>query len=431
VGRDFDGFFYLPAVGTRGGILLAWKSDVVAISNPHYSNNMITARVGAVGDTGWWFTGVYGPQAVVDKCLFLRELKEVRDLHPGTWMVAGDFNLIVDAADKNNSNLNRRMMAKFRRLLAEVELKELYLNGRRFTWSNERERPTLERLDIVFSTVDWEVAFPSSFLSALSSSTLDHCPLLLNLALQFSSGKRFRFESFWPKADGFLDTVEGAWASVSSIENPFKWLAIKLSATAKALSSWSDRFIGNNKLQILVANELILKLDVAMESRDLSVEERGLRCLLKRKLLGLASLERTIARHRSRIHWLSEGDACTKFFHLHTNHRKRKNYIAHLQVDGVLVSNQDDKAKAVDAFYEKLLGSCPKRGFGLDLDYLGMQTHDLSKLELPFSEEEVWGVIRSQELDKAPGPNGFTGRFYAACWPIIKANVMEAFETLW
>jgi hypothetical protein len=81
-------------------------------------------------------------------------------------MVAGDFNLIVDAADKNNANLNRHMMGKFRKLLSEVELKELYLNGRRYTWSNEHERATLERLDRVFSTVDWEVAFPSSFLSA-------------------------------------------------------------------------------------------------------------------------------------------------------------------------------------------------------------------------------------------------------------------------
>jgi hypothetical protein len=129
---------------------------------------------------------------------------------------------------------------------------------------------------------------------------------------------------------GFQETVEGAWASTPPIENTFKRLAAKLSTTAKALASWSDRFIGNNKLQILIANELILRLDVAMEVRPLSMEERGLRRLLKRKLLGLASLERTIARHRSRIHWLSEGDACTRFFHLHANHHRRKNFIAHL-----------------------------------------------------------------------------------------------------
>jgi hypothetical protein len=34
-----------------------------------------------------------------------------------------------------------------------------------------------------------------------------------------------------------------------------------------------------------VANELIIRLDVAMESRALSTEERGFRRLLKRKLI--------------------------------------------------------------------------------------------------------------------------------------------------
>jgi hypothetical protein len=46
-------------------------------------------------------------------------------------------------------------------------------------------------------------------------------------------------------------------------------------------------------MQILLATEVILRLDVAMDSRLLTAEERALRCLLKRKLLGLASLERT------------------------------------------------------------------------------------------------------------------------------------------
>jgi hypothetical protein len=172
-----------------------------------------------------------------DKCLFLQEIKDIRDLHPGPWAIAGDFNLIVDAADKNNTNLNRRMMGKFRRVLTDLELMELYLNGRRFTWSNERERATLERLDRVFSTVDWEVLFPSSFLSAMGSSTSDHCPLLLSLATEARACRRFRFEAFWPKVDGFLETVENAWSTGPVVANPFKRLAGKLAATAKALSS--------------------------------------------------------------------------------------------------------------------------------------------------------------------------------------------------
>jgi hypothetical protein len=60
------------------------------------------------------------------------------------------------------------------------------------------------------------------------------------------------------------------------IAGPFKRLAAKLAATTKALTSWNGRFIGSNKKQILVANELIVRLDVAMELKLLSAEYRGL-----------------------------------------------------------------------------------------------------------------------------------------------------------
>ena len=36
--------------------------------------------------------------------------------------------------DKNTGNVNRRMMGKFRRLTNDLTLKEIYLNGRRYTW---------------------------------------------------------------------------------------------------------------------------------------------------------------------------------------------------------------------------------------------------------------------------------------------------------
>lgn len=84
----------------------------------------------------------------------------------------------------------------------------------------------------------------------------------------------------------------------------------------------------------------------------------------------------------------------------------------------------------VDSFFADLLGSAPSREFMLDLDVLRVPSCDLSALEEGFSEEEIWSVVRSQELDKAPRPDGFTGRFYVACWDIIKGDVMEAFHSL-
>jgi hypothetical protein len=163
LGSPFDKFYFIPADGTCGGILLAWQSALVSISHPHFTTNALTMRISIGGDQSWWFTGVYGPQSDMDKRAFHQELQDIRDLHIGlwlVWLVAGDFNLIVDPADKIRGCLHRSMMARFRRALSSLELKELYLNGRRYTWSNERELSTLEKLDRVFSTVDWEALYP-------------------------------------------------------------------------------------------------------------------------------------------------------------------------------------------------------------------------------------------------------------------------------
>lgn len=138
-------------------------------------------------------------------------------------------------------------------------------------------------------------------------------------------GKRFRFEAFWRKAEGFFKTVEAAWHSVPGTGNPFVALDNKLRATAKALQRWSDRWIGNVKLQTLIALQVIARLAQAMDNRELSVKEHGLRKALKQKLLGLASLHRMIARLRSRMLQLKEGEANTAYFH-----QRRRNAILSL-----------------------------------------------------------------------------------------------------
>jgi hypothetical protein len=42
------------------------------------------------------------------------------------------------------------MMGRFRCFLNDGELKEIYLHGHRYTWSNERITTTLVKLDRVF-----------------------------------------------------------------------------------------------------------------------------------------------------------------------------------------------------------------------------------------------------------------------------------------
>lgn len=46
-------------------------------------------------------------------------------------------------------------------------------------------------------------------------------------------------------------------------------------------------------------------------------------------------------------------------------------------------------------------------------------------MDLPFSEEEIWNVIKQSPADRTPGPDGFTGTFFRAYWGIIKADLVN------
>jgi hypothetical protein len=103
---------------------------------------------------------------ILRRSFFLDDLRTLRSTLSGPWVLCRDFNLIYQAADKNNGRLSRRMMGRFRSFLIVLELLELHLHSHLFTWSNERTHPTLERIDRVFVSPDWGLLFPSSFLQA-------------------------------------------------------------------------------------------------------------------------------------------------------------------------------------------------------------------------------------------------------------------------
>jgi hypothetical protein len=72
------------------------------------------------------------------------------------WMIIGDINMMYQAQDKNNDNINIRLMNKFRRTLNRLEVKEIDLVGKCYTWSNNQVSPTLTRIDRSFCSPSWE-----------------------------------------------------------------------------------------------------------------------------------------------------------------------------------------------------------------------------------------------------------------------------------
>jgi hypothetical protein len=92
-----------------------------------------------------------------------------------------------------------------------------------------------------------------------------------------------------------------------------------------------------------------------------------------------------------------------------------------LQVEGATLVTEEEKAEVAFNYFSGILGTTHDREGRLDFEALGIHRRDLSSLDRPFTEEEIWMVVKELPLDKAPGPDGFTGRFYRSVWSIIKS----------
>jgi hypothetical protein len=177
--------------------------------------------------------------------------------------------------------------------------------------------------------------------------------------------------------------------------------------------------------------EILLQLEAAQEHKLLTALELDLQRRLKARSVGLAAIEKSRIRQRSRLTYIRCGDANTEFFHIRASTRRRKNYIQCLQADDGIVFGHEEKEKVIGDYFKNHIGSAVPRFTTINWQSLGYAPHDLSDLEAPFSQEELKNTIDSMPSDKAPGPDGFTGAFFKACWGIVKDDdVMPAINSL-
>lgn len=298
-GATFSEFAFSPSDGASGGLLVAW-TDAVAVTSVQCSTNFISLKCSnKITSDSWHLINVYGPQPPKEKISFLNDLQLLCMNSPDPLMLVGDFNLIAATADKSTSNINRGLINAFRNFMNRLELKDMYLHGRRYTWSNEQLHTILVRLDRVLYNQPWNELFPNALLQGLSSADSDHCPLLLTSNALFRPQRRFMFENMWVRLEGFNDVVPAAWDKATKSSDPYTNLHNKLSFTAKQLKSWASSLLSDIQLRTRIVHELILQLDIARDSRMLTPEEHTFRGKLKMMSLGFAALDRCMLCQRS------------------------------------------------------------------------------------------------------------------------------------
>lgn len=120
-------------------------------------------------------------------------------------------------------------------------------------------------------------------------------------------------------------------------------------------------------------------------------------------------------KQRSKQRWLEEGDMNTKYFHVVANHRKKKNTI-YLNIDNVLTHSIEDIKQHTTNYYKQILETKEIKYASLGPSFWE-ETHKVTPQEnttltLSFSLNEIKTTLFACEPNGAPGPDGFSFKFY-------------------
>jgi hypothetical protein len=157
----------------------------------------------------------------------------------------------------------------------------------------------------------------------------DHTPLLLQGEIEHYQNTSFCFENFWVHINGFKEVVQQIWNKPVHSTMPLKRLNTKLARVTKGIRRWRKEKVGETRLQLAIVKEVLLQLEAAQETRRLTSQETELRRRLKARNTGLAAIEKSRIRQRSRLVYIRYGDTNTKFFHIRASTRLRKSTSNH------------------------------------------------------------------------------------------------------
>jgi hypothetical protein len=119
------------------------------------------------------------------------------------------------------------------------ELRELFISGGSFTWSDNQEVPNLEKLDRILVNKEWEALFPTSHVYKIPRAMSDHNPLILFTQQVLRNRMReFRFELSWIKDTDFIVRVQRIWEEHTRDVRFLDKIQFKLKKVKKFIKGW-------------------------------------------------------------------------------------------------------------------------------------------------------------------------------------------------
>ena len=298
----------------------------------------------------------------------------------------------------NKSGRLSRSSHVFNSVIVAQELIDVRMSGGKFTWSNNQENPTLERLDRFFITKEWDDTYSRVVVYKLPREVSDHNPLILTTEENKHLSKlSFSFELSWLKHPNFLTTVQELWSKPYHASSAIGLVQNKLKRFKQYFKGWGFNIQGQQKKRKNDIHTELLALEIIEEESGLSLDQLQKIVSLKSKLMQILGDEELYWFKRSHDKWLHEGDLNTRYFQRIANARKRKNTIMYLKDGDSIIDGDDDLIQHATSYCKELFGPAAGNIFQIDPDlwedWEKVTNDENEELIKPFTEEEVKNAL--------------------------------------
>ncbi|KAF7844578.1 ribonuclease H [Senna tora] len=413
--------------GRTGGTFLAWTDD-------QYCNILEVTpnwiHLSTLDESGkpCLITFVYGFPYLNSRHILWNWFIQTSYSINKPWIAIGDFNHIRYPHDKISRSHRLDGADRFNSMIQFCNFTDLNPAGTWYTWTNGRgsEDEVWARLDRALCSDEWLQSFPPTNLLSLPVLASDHSPLVLNSCGVRPFCKRpFRFENLWLMFDKCSTIVNQCW-NMGVNGSPSIILHEKLNFLRGNLRMWNKREVGNiqEKIKLLTSN--LQTLQSGYNQNVGNSEEKNIRHQLEFYL----DCEEALWAQKARQTWLVSGDRCTAYFHNLVKKRRIQNQITAIKdeneqwIDDYKTMEQMGIKYFNDIFTQDntfQITDILKKLEKYDIPSL-QQTH-LDILNKPFTIDECHEALNQMKLDSAPGPDGFTVRFYRTFWDTVKSDV--------
>ena len=413
--------------GNSGGILSIWRKYIATLIEAFQGE-------GGVEKTRCVLINVYSKcDLSAKRRLWDNLIREHDHRRGGVWCVVGDFNVVRRRDERKGVNEEASTaqvleMFLFNNFLLEMELEDLNILGRRFTWYHLNGR-SISRIDRMLISDEWAQVWGENTLSVLPRDVFDHCPLVLKNGGWSWGPTPFRFNNFRLNHSEFKGVVKEAWRN----QNIPGWMSFVLKEKLKGLKikikEWNKVEYGGMEERVESLVEVIRSLDEKGEEGVLSELDVSLRKAKFEKLWRVLKAKDALIAQRSKSRWLKEGDANSKFFHKCLKLRKSRNSIKALKEgDGWVVSPFEVRLKVVNYFTNHFADNRWEQPKLDGVNFSTLEGEDNNLLLAPFSIMEIEVVVKDSDGNKSLGPNGFNFAFVKEFWYLMKDEVRIMFD---